>query len=124
MNYLHSYQRVVPRDLFNEAKLLKCLGLLYIAAERRSDLTVDNDRMDDGEGFDIQQDRSTGGISVTNVTVTFRGRTIYCYTGLNSRATYPLVATFGDEEAFVFDEGGGLSDEFLSLVPEKPATAE
>jgi hypothetical protein len=27
------YTRVIPRDLFNEANLLKCIGGLYIALE-------------------------------------------------------------------------------------------
>ena len=29
-----SYERVIPRDLFNEAKLLKCLGFFNSAYSR------------------------------------------------------------------------------------------
>jgi len=31
-----SYTRVIPRDLFNEANLLKCYGQIYIEVERMS----------------------------------------------------------------------------------------
>lgn len=38
-----TYLRVIPRDLFNEAKLLKCLGKLYLEAEKSGGARVNNE---------------------------------------------------------------------------------
>jgi hypothetical protein len=113
------YCRVVPRDLFNEAKLLKCLGALYIETEGWRELTVSNERMDDNEGFDIRQDPNTGNLFCTNVDVILRGEPLPCFAGMNSRLAYPLIAAFSeDDEVFVFNDDGTLSKEFLALVQE------
>ena len=41
-----SYARVIPRDLFNEANLLKCLGkVALILMDRPSDAEFDEDEL-------------------------------------------------------------------------------
>lgn len=113
-----SYARVVPRDLFNEAKLLKCLGALYIAAEHRNgDLIVQHAEEGSCEGWDIQQDESDGSIFCANVEVIFRRKLLHCSTPLNSKRPYPLYAQYGDEVVPVFDDTGKLSEEFEAFQP-------
>lgn len=65
-----TYQRVLPRDLFNEAKLLKCLGQLSLLVyEGRLPLLLQHDT-EFSQGFLVAQDRSSGDIFVSNLTVT------------------------------------------------------
>ena len=43
-----TYRRVIPRDLFNEGNLLKCLGKLYVQAEYYDEKTITVKQVDDG----------------------------------------------------------------------------
>lgn len=117
---MSNYIRVIPRDLFNEAKLLKCLGALYIAAEHIDNETLRVERLHDDtrEGFDIVQCPDDGSIMCRDVIVKFHGHVIPVYTGLNSRLPYPLVAQFEDRTAYVFDHVGELTEDFRALIPE------
>lgn len=115
-----SYRRVVPRDLFNEAKLLKCLGALYIAAEHFDNETLHVEHANEGsrDGWDIQQDETDGSIFCANVSVMLRGAAVHCYTPLNSKRPYPLWASIGDELYEVFTDEGKLTGDFALLLQE------
>ena len=61
------YKRVLPRDLFNEAKLLKCLGRLCLLIEDdMCKLEYDHDD-EFAEGFVIGQLQECGGIYPLNL---------------------------------------------------------
>lgn len=115
-----AYRRVIPRDLFNESSLLKCLGRVWILLEN---MPPNIARLGDDEGehggapFDIQQDDADGSIHVANLP--FRiGRKVYRLSRpLNSRAPWPLYATDDDaEETAVFTDAGDFTPEFLRLL--------
>ena len=53
-----AYTREIPRDLFNEANLLKCYGRLALLAMNTPGLEVDHN----GDLFDIVQDPSCGAL--------------------------------------------------------------
>ncbi len=109
-----AYLRVVPRDLFNEANLLKCYGRLWILLDRAGhDAKLDEGC---GEAFDIQQDPASGQLTVANLPFTIRGESWNLVRPLNSRGEWPLYAERDDECLSVFDQGGNLSDEFSSLI--------
>ena len=131
----HDYDRELPRDLFNEAKLLKCLGQLSLVIHDGIDsrkqptppgLQLIHNRhfADDGlpvRGFVIRQDQATGDIFAANVrcvagsTLT-NARELLLYTPVNSRAPYPLVAEIDDDDSDaldVFNDDGSLSADFL-----------
>jgi hypothetical protein len=125
MRFDANYNRVMPRDLFNEAKLLKCLGRLLVlhVDERLSDECI-IEHVNQGDGFVIGQDSSDGSISCTNVRMwhvmplpdnkRVRSR-IYLYTPVNSQEPYPLIFSIGGfdaEELPVFDDEGNMSPEF------------
>jgi len=114
-----SYIRVIPRDLFNEADLLKCLGRLWILLDetRGHDATVgDASGEHDGTAFDIVQDESDGSIYVANVP--FRiGRSEYTlFRPLNARSPWPLYIHHNFNDIRVFDEDGKLSGQFQALI--------
>jgi hypothetical protein len=114
-----SYSRVLPRDLFNEADLLKCLGRLWIKLSETQghDAKIAEEQVD---GFVVVQSEDDGSISVENLTFTVGAEQFRLWRPLNSRDAWPLWATKESNEDFeevrVFDEDGELSQEMLSLV--------
>jgi hypothetical protein len=116
------YLRVVPRDLFNEADLLKCLGRLVLDLDDRRDLAATIAH--DGGAFVVEQDERSGAISVANVVLVAHGFPVRLFRPLNSRASWPLWAEADDEDLRVFTEAGVLSDEFLRFLrPRLPLDA-
>jgi hypothetical protein len=119
---MKKYLRVIPRDFFNEAKLLKCLGMMALKILDNQQ-GISNYIFDefDHEPFDIQQ-TIDGDIYVTNYYVYIKKtkEVIELYSTLNSRKVNPLC--FVDEEnslTEVFDDAGQFSDEFLDFVKGK-----
>lgn len=110
-----SYTRVLPRDLFNEAKLLKCLGKLSLAIHDGMapyQFELEHDDCDGVAGFAIEQRTDDGGLYCTNLRLTLNGLTVALYTHYNSKDNYPLYYEWGDESDRVFDEKGNFTKEF------------
>lgn len=111
------YNRVIPRDLFNEAKLLKCLGQLVIKLETAGAHRADLRQRSDGQ-FEIEQREYDGGIYCATLDFYIRGHLVNLFTPLNSRLPYPLM--FEDEDAevsdFVFNDDGSLSAAFIEYL--------
>jgi len=124
-----SYERVIPRDLFNEAKLLKCLGQLSLIIHsnvgiEKWRLSIEHDTSNH-DGFNIVNDGGSGDIECNNVHVYVAGEEIQLTTGLNSRRAYPLIFeseenSIGDiHEGFVFDDHGDFTGEFVAYLESK-----
>lgn len=117
-----SYARVIPRDLFNEASLLKCLGKLVICLDNeRCGAAFDDANFDrPSEGFQIEQDPSDGSISVENLPLIVRGVAYPLFRPLNSRAPWPLWCrspfACDEEDIRVFTDEGELSADFLKWI--------
>lgn len=126
-----TYKRVIPRDLFNEASLLKMLGVLYLRTE--GDERVELRHLDVAHPeFVIEQDQADGSISVFNIRLFINGWHCPLYRPLNSRDSWPLWLksphdpNFEDIKVFAEDIGeyladedkGQLSEEFRRLVDE------
>jgi hypothetical protein len=121
-----TYQRVIPRDLFNEADLLKCYGRLWICLDNLRDhkatLGAFRNTYDPGdhtgEAFRIEQSQDDGSTTVANVPFAIDGRRLHLSRPLNSRDPWPLW--IDDEQAEicerVFTDEGELSPEFLELI--------
>jgi len=112
-----SYYRVIPRDLFNEANLLKCYGQLYLNLEKigKQSLLLHNNWP-----FDITMDVSSGELSINNVGLFIDGNEINLFRPLNSHGPYPLYAYVkaemaADEEIGVFNDDGSFSHEFKQI---------
>lgn len=115
------YTRVIPRDLFNEAKLLKCLGQLSLLIHNgMCPMRVIHDA-DRFVGFAIDQDQSDGSFYCSNLKFYFKrdGKDVEARfrTSLNSRENYPLCTTTPEgEEIGVFEADGGLTEDFLIML--------
>lgn len=109
-----SYQRVIPRDLFNEAKLLKCLGHLIIMSQSIKcpeglKITI----KENGKPFDIQKDDSSGDIYVSNYKTKVNGKLVRFETSLNSQRIYPLSCFYDNALYAVFEDDGEFDQEFI-----------
>lgn len=118
-----SYQRVIPRDLFNESKLLKCLGQLSLIIHDglRVPRGLAIELLEPEDGFPVYQNTDDGSLSCPNVLLTCNGMAIDLRSRYNSKALYPLQYVIGDESGDVLNEDGKLTSDFvgaLSLVEE------
>jgi hypothetical protein len=113
------YRRVLPRDLFNEASLLKCYGRLVIALEEKG-LSVRATLAETVKSFEILMRSSDGFLFVNNLPLTVGDRAFRLVRPLNSRGAWPLYAeAIGDpnfESVDVFDDHGDLSPEMLAVI--------
>ena len=129
-----TYQRVIPRDLFNESKLLKCLGkvVLWHANGMLPDLDITfpwNSEFLQGGPFEIEQDPSSGNLSCSNIAFVRKhdGEHLYLYTIYNSKESWPLYFADEHEEFFgpVFAYGGEeISKEFSDYIRETADSAK
>lgn len=113
-----SYERILPRDLFNDASLLKCMGqITLLIHDGKLDLKVNHRHSD--KDFRITQDASDGATRVSNLTFDLRnGWTVQFRRPYNSRNLWPLHAYVADgvEEIKVFDDHGHLTPEFVTAI--------
>lgn len=116
-----NYTRVLPRDLFNEAKLLKELGFLSLAVhDGKRDCGRILEVAYDGEPFDICLSDS-GDLYVVNLAFLSKktGEEVYVFTRCNSRKENALSFEFSYKEIEVSGsvfEGKDFSEDFLELL--------
>lgn len=112
---MKSYDRVLPRDLFNEGLLLKCLGKVSLAIHNGllPILTVSH-LTDETLGFDIRLS-PCGHLYCSNLKFECNHRDILFATPVNSRDSWPLLWGFDFESLYneVFDGGGDLDKDFV-----------
>ena len=116
-----NYIRVIPRDLFNEANLLKCYGQLYLNLENTiCDYELSNDETS-CDGFNVVQDETDGSIRIENIYFFVRGSMVRLMRPLNSRRPYPLYAYAGTLETIaVFEDDGKFTTEMLAFLQRGP----
>jgi len=110
------YTRVIPRDFFNEAKLLKCLGQLslkILQCEFPENIKVTIE--ENGEPFEIVL-MEEGSLYVRNYVTTINDKHVLFKTTYNSKENYPLLCEYNNEEVTVFDNSGCLSNEFKEFL--------
>lgn len=116
-----SYRRVIPRDLFNEANLLKCLGRVALLIEDgKAPDGLQLEHTNSSRGFAIEQDPGSGDICCTNLAlVTQKGGRAFAWRGLNSRDGWSIfINARGDEEIAVFNDDGSFTEEFSQWANE------
>lgn len=111
-----SYNRVIPRDLFNESKLLKCIGRLCLLIHDRQ--VPFNARIDDtGERFLIELNEDNNELHISNLEIIInKVKGIQFFIPYNSKDNYPLYCRFREEEYKVFYEGGNLHSDFIDFT--------
>lgn len=109
--------RVLPRDAFNDANLLKCIAQLTMLIEDGAKEVEGLSFEYDGEPFDIQQDPADGSTYVTNIRFFVGKKQAYMRRALNSRDAWPLIMTIGlDDEYYVFSSKGEIQPAFKQLA--------
>lgn len=112
----YSYRRVYPRDLFNESKLLKCLGQLSL---RILDNRVEN-LTEKSSGKQIKIGLHDAGYLVASEISFYKGKIqIFLGTNYNSKDAFPLVCLVDYEEIEVFDAIGQFTQEFSDFLKPK-----
>jgi hypothetical protein len=104
-----SYTRIVPRDLFNEASLLKCLGrvALLIHDGKLPGLRLNEHALE--TGFNVMQNPDTGGTFCQNFILYSDSGLLHHERNLNARDPWPLYLTDEqDNEYCVFNDDGSL----------------
>lgn len=107
-----TYSRVLPRDLFNEAKLLKCMGLL---CTKIHDGKLKAKFSHNGEPFDISL-TPDGTLFISNLEISINDEFVFFGTTYNSTANYPLIVMHNYEEHRVFSENGEFDIYFLNFI--------
>lgn len=115
-----SYQRVIPRDFFNESTLLKCMGQLslkILECKLPEGLTIEIEKP--GEPFDIRFEEMGEFLMVYNYKITINKEFFFFYTRYNGRGHYPFYCFIGGKEIEVFDDNGEFTPEFYNLKDRK-----
>lgn len=107
------YHRVIPRDLFNEAKLLKCIGKLCLLILDGL-VPVKMSYEENGEPFQIGM-TGDGYLTVTNLEIYVKNKPYRFKTNYNSKSNYTLFLEHEDNDYRVFDEDGNFDTEFLEF---------
>lgn len=112
------YMRIIPRDLFNEAKLLKCMGRLALLVHDNlipEGLEIEIVPDVEGAAFRIEKDENDGGLFISNYDVFINDELVYVKAAYNSKSNYSLLCETNEDTVFVFDEGGNFSKEFIEM---------
>ena len=108
-----NYQRVIPRDFFNEAKLLKCMGVISLSILDSKAPCVMNIE-ESGEPFSIGL-MDCGHLTVGNYELTIKETPVILKSTYNSKSNYPLLVEYDYCDYTVFDENGEFTDEFIDF---------
>ena len=121
-----TYKRVLPRDLFNESKLLKVAGKLVCLIEDRviTNMTYEHDTTFT-ENFIVGQDQSDGAFYLHNLKFyvrfdegVFELRLHVMQDKEQHWNAYTDCEGFTEPEVRVFDEDGHATQEFLEMLTE------
>lgn len=122
-----NYTRVLPRDLFNEAKLLNGLGFLVLMIQNgMAPEPLEYEGPPENTRFKIIQDVGSGDLFVDNVRITLYGEQLHVYHPYNEKKGTTLRFAYGEygekAQGRVFAEGDPetLSDDLHDIIMDKP----
>tara|TARA_Y100001972_G_C7615727_1_gene308730 strand:- start:799 stop:1152 length:354 start_codon:yes stop_codon:yes gene_type:complete len=102
----YEHQRAIPRDLFNEAKLLKCWGNLSLKIH--DNLSPVPMRIEwDNQPFDIKYDID-GDTYIANMKLYVNDQIQEVRCLMNSKDNYPMI--FQNNLEYVFDNMGNFNE--------------
>lgn len=109
-----SYKRVIPRDFFNESKLLKCMGLLAVKIlDQTTPCKIEID--EPGQPFEIEL-LQEGSLFVRNYRVYVKGVPVTMKTTYNSKENFPFFCEYKLTDYRVFTDDGVWDEEFLEFI--------
>lgn len=106
--------RVIPRDFFNEAKLLKCFGQLA--------LKIADCNLPDGLIIEIEESgdpfnvvlMDEGSLTISNYRTLVNRFPVIFKTTYNSKSAYPFFCELDYCDYEVFDNIGEFTEEFIN----------
>lgn len=117
---MENYNRVIPRDFFNEAKLLKCMGMLALKVlDNMTPQGVKISIDETGESFDIALS-DDGYLFLANYTTTVNSHMVIFKTRYNDKGATPFYCEHAYNEVEVFDDKGEFSEEFIAYFSNLP----
>jgi hypothetical protein len=114
---------VFPRDLFNDAKLLKSLGKLALIIH--DGLDDNRTQAPDGlaiealedNGWKIEQDEMTGNLSVLNISITYNNHDLRLCSSYNCKDNYSLwLEDYKDCVRVLDPDKGTLTEDFIKYL--------
>lgn len=112
------YKRVIPRDLFNESKLLKCMGQLALKIHDETTpvpMEMREEINHEGSAFRIAL-LDEGALMIVNLWVRIKSKSYQFKTTYNSKAPYPLFMMYENyNEVEVFDDKGEWHPDFIEF---------
>ena len=117
---MQNYNRVIPRDFFNEAKLLKCMGMLTLKVldtmmPKGIKISID----ETGDAFEIVLS-DDGYLFVANYATTVNDHVVTFKTSYNDKGATPFYCEHAYNEVEVFDDKGEFSQEFIEYFQNLP----
>lgn len=103
---------VIPRDLFNSSKILKCIGKLCLLNHNNQ---INLSYEYDDRPFEIDFDIMNNGLYIKNIVF---NNDLHFYVPYNSKQDWPLICIWNDTEYSVFEDNGQLTEEFNQLLKE------
>lgn len=118
-----NFTRIIPRDLFNESKLLKSIGQLALKIHEGINIRWPMRIVYDGdEPFIVNQNPSDGDLFCTNLNLFVGEQWVSLSSTYNSKSPYPLCFSDEHNQGNVFDDNGEFSIDFCawldSIAPE------
>jgi len=104
---MKNYRRVIPRDLFNEAKLLRGLGKISLMIHDNTLTGLNVNHENERTGFVINQEDSDGSINVVNLQFfDNNGTPVYFFHGLNCKERESLQMQYKGQTYWCFNDAG------------------
>ena len=107
INTAVDYLRILPRDFFNESKLLCCLGRVSVHVHDNKTGKVKITEVFDGKPFSVKQNQDTGNLYVENYRLFIQKEELFVYLPYNCTDTkYPLKGIWRNKEYQILSTNG------------------
>ena len=109
-----TFVRVLPRDLFNDSKILKCIGQLC--------LHIEDCKEPYGIGYEYNElpfsihQTFCGHLFIANIIFKVRNKPLLFKTVYNNKRPYPLLCEYNNIEYTVFTDKGEYEKEFIDFI--------
>ena len=111
-----TYERVIPRDFFNEAKLLKCFGQLSLKIlDNKLPEGININISENGKRFLIELS-DCGSLYIKNYSTEVNGILVRFKSTYNSKSNFPFYCEYNYCDYEVFNDNGEFTSEFIEFA--------
>lgn len=120
--YKNGYELILPRDLFIQSKLLKCLGRLSLLIHDCCLPQIVSQELEETTNRFLIELSPDNTVYCTNYEVYVGAIPLDLYINYGCRSAYPLLVVAyvasDPDPRYVFDDEGNFTQEFLALIKE------